>query len=209
MYRHADPTHQILEEIDASAEVSQRSLSARLGIALGLTNSLLKGLVRRGWVRVSRVKRQRVRYLLTPAGLAEKARLSQQAFQQALDRYRTARVHVHDMFARVSAGWAAGAAGKPVVFYGSGELAEIGFICLQETDLRLEAVIDTAGRGRFFGVPVLEPSRLAEALAMAGHEARLLVMSPPPPGDLDGELGTLGTRVEWIQGQGSVANDVN
>ncbi len=69
---------------------------------------------------MSRVKRQRVRYLLTPAGLAEKARLSQQAFSNAVDRYRTARIHVQEMFARVSAGWDDGASVKTVVFYGSG-----------------------------------------------------------------------------------------
>jgi len=200
--RHTDPTHKILEEIASSPEVSQRSLSATLGIALGLTNSLIKGLVRRGWVRVSRVKRQRVRYLLTPAGLAEKARLSQHAFHSAVDRYRTARVHVHDMFERVSAGWAGGGPSKPVVFYGSGELAEIGYICLQETDLTLEAVVDTARRGQFFGVPLFERSRIAEALAHAGPAARLLVMSTAHPEELErlsAELDEWSHRVEWVQ----------
>jgi len=206
--RHHDPTHKILEEIDASAEVSQRSLSATLGIALGLTNSLVKGLVHRGWVRVSRVKRQRVRYLLTPAGLAEKARLSQQAFHNAVDRYRTARFHVHDMFARVSAGWRDEATTKPVVFYGSGELAEIGFICLQETDLSLVAVIDTAGRGQFFGVQVFDRSRTADALAQAGPTARVLVMSTEHPAELDDELGAWSDRVEWIQVRQRGSHDV-
>lgn len=201
MSRHTDPTHQILEEIDASAEVSQRSLSATLGIALGLTNSLVRGLVHRGWVRVSRVERQRVRYLLTPAGLAEKARLSQQAFYSAVDRYRTARVHVHRMFVRVSADWRNGAAIKPVVFYGSGELAEIGFICLQETDLTLVAVVDTVGRSQFFGVPVFGQSRAAEALAHAGPDARLLVMSGSRTEALERELGDLAldSTVVWFE----------
>jgi DNA-binding MarR family transcriptional regulator len=199
--RHTDPTHKILEEIASSPEVSQRSLSATLGIALGLTNSLLKGLVRRGWVRVSRVKRQRVRYLLTPAGLAEKARLSQHAFHSAVDRYRTARVHVHDMFERVSAEWTEGAPAKPVVFYGSGELAEIGYICLQETDLTLVAVIDTVGRGQFFGVPVFDRSRAEEALVHAGPGARLLVVSGSRTEVLDREvadLGMLGDQAVWF-----------
>lgn len=193
MSRHADPTHQILEEIDASADVSQRRLSANLGIALGLTNSLLKGLVRRGWVRMSRVKRQRVRYLLTPTGLAEKARLSRQALQQALDRYRTARMHVHEMFAKTSAGWDAGAAGvKPVVFYGSGELAEIGFICLQETDLTLVAVVDTCDRTRFFDVPTFAPDRVADALELAGPQARVLVMAAVRSESLERALAAIG-----------------
>lgn len=193
--RPVDPTQQILEEIDTSADVSQRRLSISLGIALGLTNSLIKGLVRRGWVKVTRVQRHRVRYLLTPAGLAEKARLSQIAFQNALDRYRTARTKVQTLFAGVSSEWGdtGSAQGrKPVVFYGSGELAEIGFICLQETDLTLVAVVDTSARERFFGVPTFDPARATDALKLAGPHARILVMAAVRTEDLEREITALG-----------------
>lgn len=201
MSRHSDPTHDILEAIDTTPDVSQRSLASSLGIALGLTNSLVKGLVHRGWVKVTHVQRHRVRYLLTPAGLAEKARLSQAAFHAAVDRYRDARTRVQAMFARVSADWPAPAARKPVVFFGSGELAEIGFICLQETDLTLVAVIDTAQRGKFFGVPVFERSRAADALALAGPDAKVLVTSTVRTDALEQELAALGEAgrtAEWV-----------
>ncbi len=202
--RGADQTHQLLEEIDAKGDVSQRSLASSLGIALGLTNSLVKGLVHRGWVRMTRVKPHRVRYLLTPAGLAEKARLSQAAFEHALERYRTARMRVQVMFAATSSGWGKTHktdGRKPVVFYGSGELAEIGFICLQETDLTLVAVIDTSGRDRFFSVPVFARSRAAEALTLAGPHARVLVMAATRTEALEREvaaLGELGRRAVWL-----------
>lgn len=202
MSRHGDPTQQILEEIDASPEVSQRRLSVSLGIALGLTNSLVKGLVQRGWVRVTRVQPHRVRYLLTPAGLAEKARLSQLAFQRALDRYRTARAKVQAMFAALSSEWGGRAnLRKPVVFYGSGELAEIGFICLQETDLTLVAVVDTAGRERFFGVPTFTRARAKDAMKLAGPGARLVVMEAVRTEALEREivaLGEPGRRAVWF-----------
>jgi hypothetical protein len=42
-----------------------------MGIALGLTNLLVRRLVHKGWVRIIRIKLNRVRYLLTPAGIAE------------------------------------------------------------------------------------------------------------------------------------------
>lgn len=201
MSRHSDPTHDILEAIDTTPDVSQRSLASSLGIALGLTNSLIKGLVHRGWVKVTHVQRHRVKYLLTPAGLAEKARLSQAAFHAAVDRYRDARTRVQAMFARVSADWPAPATRKPVVFFGSGELAEIGFICLQETDLTLVAVIDTAQRGKFFGVPVFERSRAADALALAGPDAKVLVTSTVRTDALEQELAALGEAgrtAEWV-----------
>ncbi len=201
MSRHNDPTHQILEEIEAKANVSQRSLASSLGIALGLTNSLVKGLVHRGWVKVTHVQPHRVSYLLTPAGMAEKARLSQAAFHAAVDRYRVARERVQGMFARVSGEWTPAAESKPVVFYGSGELAEIGFICLQETDLTLVAVVDTAARGKFFGVPVFSRARAHEAVAAAGPEARILVLSTARTETLEQELlalGDAGRRAEWV-----------
>ena len=42
-----------------------------MGIALGLINLLVRRLVRKGWVRIIRIKPNRVRYLLTPVGIAE------------------------------------------------------------------------------------------------------------------------------------------
>jgi DNA-binding MarR family transcriptional regulator len=205
--RYPDPTHQILEEIHASAHVSQRSLASSLGIALGLTNSLVRGLIQRGWVRATRVQRHRVKYLLTPAGIAEKARLSQAAFQNAVDRYRVARARVQETFGAVSASWNAGSPPavdgrrKPVVFYGTGELAEIGFICLQETDLELVAVIDDHGRDRFFGVPVCTPAAAGEVLKAAGSDTRLLVMSLVRTEKIEDRVAALGwpaDQVTWI-----------
>ena len=65
----------ILNQIDAGNGASQRSLARRVGIALGLTNIVLKDLVRQGWVRVSDGGRP-VRYVITPEGLAERRRIS-------------------------------------------------------------------------------------------------------------------------------------
>lgn len=201
--RHPDPTHQLLEEIDARADVSQRALASSLGIALGLTNSLLRGLIQRGWVRATHIQRHRVRYLLTPAGIAEKARLSHAAFQNAVDRYRVARERVQQTLNRVSASWDGepGAGRKRVVFYGTGEVAEIGFICLQETDLELAGVIDDHGRTRFFGARVSDIAGAGDLLSDAGPEARLIVMSLVRTAKMEERLATLAwppTHVIWI-----------
>ena len=204
MSRKADPTYEMLEQIAAGGDVSQRRLASSLGLALGLTNSLLKGFVHRGWIKVTHVQPHRVRYFLTPAGLAEKVRLSQTAFYTAVDRYRDARTHVQAMFNRVSAEWLGDPDRKTVVFYGSGELAEIGFICLQETDLNLVAVVDTAERGKFFGVPVYPKTRAGEALRVAGPAACVLVMSTARTEALENELAALvdpGRVVVWFKAQ--------
>ena len=86
-----------------------------------------------------------------------------------------------DSFAKLSAEWPVdddrGAAQKPIVFFGTSELAEIGYICLQETDLQLVGVIDDRSRRRFFGVPVHSEADLRPDGINGEPFGRLVVMS--------------------------------
>jgi predicted transcriptional regulator len=66
----------LLEAVEADSRVTQRGLSTQLGIALGLTNIYLKRLVRKGYVKCVNVQSNRITYLLTPTGIAEKWRSS-------------------------------------------------------------------------------------------------------------------------------------
>lgn len=163
MTTHEQHAHQLLTELEAGNGVSQRSLSRNLGIALGLTNLLIRKLVRRGFIRVIQVKPNRVRYLLTPAGIAEKARMSRQALQDNVRFYAEARNRIRARFAYLSTSWpldGGHASGqKRIVFYGAREVAEIGYVCLQGTDLHLVGVVDDQAR-QFFGLPVYSSSQL-------------------------------------------------
>ena len=62
----------ILHYIDQHAEATQRQLSEHVGVSLGTVNLVLKKLVKRGWVKISRLQSNSVKYFLTPAGLANK-----------------------------------------------------------------------------------------------------------------------------------------
>jgi DNA-binding MarR family transcriptional regulator len=151
MQGHEQYEHQILSAIDTGQSLSQRLLASRLGIALGLTNLLVRRLVRKGWVRVTRIQRNRVRYLLTPTGVAEKARLSRLYLQDAIGFYVAARGRIAESLTN------AGGPSTRIVFYGTGEIAEIAYVCLQATELKLVAVIAEAGQPPpppFFGVRV-------------------------------------------------------
>ena len=64
----------ILTEISEDQSVTQRGLSETLGIALGLTNLYLKRLVRKGYIKVTTIPSRRMKYLLTPRGIAESGR---------------------------------------------------------------------------------------------------------------------------------------
>jgi DNA-binding MarR family transcriptional regulator len=145
----------LLSEITGEEPLSQRELSRRLGIAVGLVNSYLKNLVAKGFVRVKDFPRNRYAYLLTPQGLAEKSRLAYQHLSYFTSLYTVARQDYRDLFRRLEA-----AGMREVAFCGVDEVAEVAYLSLQETGLKLVAVMDDAHFGEvFFGVPVI---RLAD-----------------------------------------------
>ena len=147
VHSHDQHTHRLLSEIEAGQDLSQRSLARNLGIALGLTNLLVRRLVRKGWVRMIHIKPNRVSYLLTPTGIVEKARMSRDSLQYSVRFYAEARERIRDRFAELSAEWPSnnGSSEKRIVFLRTGEVAEIGYVCLQETDLQLVAAINDHG----------------------------------------------------------------
>jgi DNA-binding MarR family transcriptional regulator len=167
----------ILLAIEANHAVSQRHLAQRLGIALGLTNLLLRRVVAKGWVKVVHIQRNRVRYLLTPAGLAAKARLTREYLQGTVRFYAEARERVRDRFRELSDELEVIGGPKRIVFFGANEIAEIGYVSLQETDLQLIAVVDDVRTTPFFGVPVHSPDRLGPAALDGCPFDRLVVMS--------------------------------
>jgi predicted transcriptional regulator len=81
----------LLAEVERDGAVTQRSLSTKLGVALGLTNLYLKRLAQRGYIKITTIPSHRVRYLLTPQGFAEKSRLAYLYMEYSLSHYRDMR----------------------------------------------------------------------------------------------------------------------
>ena len=195
MDTHEQYEHQILNAIDGCQSMSQRSLSSNLGIALGLTNLLMRRLVRKGWVRVTRIKPNRVGYFLTPRGVAEKARLSRVYLQYSIRFYTTARVRIRESLATV------GGPNTRIVFCGAGEVAEIAYVCLQETSLQLVAVVEEARSRQFFGVPVYSFDDLRDGVVGQTPFDRLVVASFENHEASRARLKALGVapeRVHWL-----------
>ena len=142
---------QLLSEISGDEPLSQRELSRRLGIAVGLVNSYLKNLVSKGFVRVKNFPSNRYAYLLTPQGIAEKSRLAYQHLSYFTSLYTVARQDYLDLFRRLE-----DAGVREVAFCGVDEVAEVAYLSLQETGLELVAVMDDGRQGDlFFGLPVV------------------------------------------------------
>src|SRR5438477_8396883 len=87
----------LLEAVEADSRVTQRGLSTQLGIALGLTNIYLKRLIRKGYIKCVNIQSNRLTYLITPQGIAEKSRLTYEFMDYSLRLYREVRQHLSEM----------------------------------------------------------------------------------------------------------------
>lgn len=71
---------QLLKLLERSPGLSQRELSRELGVSLGKTHYLLRALVEKGLVKANNFRRNDNKlayaYLLTPAGVREKIRMT-------------------------------------------------------------------------------------------------------------------------------------
>jgi len=139
---------QLLNEVEQNAAVTQRSLAKKLGVALGLTNLYLKRLARKGYIKITTIPRHRIKYLLTPRGMAEKSRLTYLYLQYSLTYYRDMRRRLKVVLTRL-----ARAGAKRIAICGTGELAELAYISLREMDLTLVGFVD-GDQGTFLSYPL-------------------------------------------------------
>ncbi len=182
-------TLEILEAIDQSSNVTQRTLARRTGVALGLTNLYLKRCVRKGLIKIQQAPANRYLYYLTPKGFAEKSRLTAKYLSYSFGFYRRASTSCLEALEHCKRqDW------QRVVFCGASELAEIASLRAQELDLDVVAVCDPEYAGRVFVGKVVagsleecgafdaclltdlrDPRRSYEALSGDVDEERLLV----------------------------------
>ena len=141
---------QILDELSGNDTLTQRDLSKRLGIALGLVNSYIKNLIAKGYITVKSIPPKRYTYYLTPNGFAEKTRLTYHLLQDYTRIYREARKNLKKLFHQLQEDGK-----RKLVFAGADEVAEIAYITLQETAMELSGIVDEERSGKdFFGARI-------------------------------------------------------
>ena len=190
---------EILTVIGEADSLTQRALAQRLGVALGLTNLYLKRLAHKGFIKVVEFPRKpkarrRLRYLLTPRGLAEKTRLTYQYMDRSLALYRRARGTLREALAHLPAN-----GDRRIALYGTGEAAELAYLTLREAGLEPVGVFARKAEGVFLGLPVRDWRELAtedvdrivvatfdkprlhvpELLALGIAAEKLLTLHPP------------------------------
>jgi len=149
-------TLKILEKIDNDIVPSQRDLARELNISLGLVNSFIKRLLKKGYFKARQIPKNRIRYYLTPEGASEKTRLTYLYIQHSYNFYKDARQKLRDLYSKLESQNV-----SRIVFYGASDLAEIAYLSMQETNIELVAVFDDDKKGkRFMRYTVAHPERM-------------------------------------------------
>lgn len=144
-----DMTLSVLSAVAEDNKATQRSLSAELGIALGLTNAYLKRAVDKGLVKIKHIPSNRYLYYLTPKGFSEKARLTGEYLRSSLNFYRKARKECNDIIFSLSKKDI-----KNVVLSDKNDLAEIFILSALDTNINIVGLLGESSN--YLGIPVYE-----------------------------------------------------
>jgi len=159
-----DPNRELilLERIEQDPDVTQASLASQLGVAVGTVNWHLKRFVAKGYVKVKRAQRRKLRYIITPEGIAFRACLTVNYIDQSMRLYRRVRQHVRDILVQVKLeGY------HQVILEGEGDIADICRLTCLEQGVEIVEVK---------GVPVLE----VRGMRVAWHKDGLPAKSEAP-----------------------------
>jgi DNA-binding MarR family transcriptional regulator len=110
----------LLENIENDPDVNQSTLASQLGVAVGTVNWHLKRLIAKGYVKVKRAERKKLRYIITPEGIALRARLAVDYVEHSFLLYRKTRQRVNEHLKAVEA-----AGYKSIQIIGKGDVADI------------------------------------------------------------------------------------
>ena len=131
----------LLQELEKNPIVSQRELSHKFGIALGVTNACLKRMARRGWIRITSLDHHKIGYYLTPKGFTEKANLTIHLISWTVQHYSTLKEIIGRKLLEME-----NSGVKRIVFYGISDEMEIAYITLQGVNLKLIGIVEDQER---------------------------------------------------------------
>jgi DNA-binding MarR family transcriptional regulator len=145
---------QFLEEIEQNPKVSQRELSNKFGIALGMTNACIKRMARRGLIKLTGIPPRRIAYYLTPKGFTEKTKLTLNFFSCNIHHYAEMKKRIGKILLEMQDHGV-----KRVAFYGVNDEMEVAYVTLQGLDMKLVGILDDENNWgkEIFGYKVIGP----------------------------------------------------
>jgi DNA-binding MarR family transcriptional regulator len=91
----------LLEEIANDPDINQATLAELLDVAVGTVNWHIKRLVSKGYIKAKRAQRKKLRYIITPEGIALRAKLTVNYIDNQMRLYRETRQTVKDFLSDI------------------------------------------------------------------------------------------------------------
>lgn len=128
------PQHelQILEKIESDSDVTQAGLASVLGMAVGTVNFVVTRLVKKGYIRVKQLERRRLKYIITPQGIALRTKLAMDSIRYSMRLYRETREEAKRLVNQVRR-----QNYKQLAIRGNSELADVVALTCLELDVEV------------------------------------------------------------------------
>ena len=193
----------LLSEVEDTPDITQRELSQRVGIALGLTNILVRNLTQKGYLRVAQASWKRRLYTLTPEGFSHRFRLMTGYINRFLDHYKKVRQTLREELDPLAMH-----SESRVAIYGTGEFAELVYLALREIGIEEIGIFEADNRanGKFLGMQVLDHAAL-RAEDFDRVVIATLNMSEQDHAELQ-ELNVIPEKLVFFFGNGRVREEV-
>ena len=146
---------QLLEEIEQNPKVSQRELSHKFGIALGVINACIKRMARKGLIRLRGFPPRRIAYYLTTKGFSEKTKLALHFFSYNIHHYAAMKKQISKKLLEMQDSGV-----RRVAFLGLSDETEVAYVTFQGLDMKLVGIVDDEERNwgkNFFDYKVIGP----------------------------------------------------
>ena len=165
-----------LLEIKDNPSLSQRSLAHKLNISLGLTNAILQNLIHRGWVKAKKLTGRKILYLITPQGMARATNLIYDRFRETQHYYQYTKEllisYLTDLYNRGE---------KRVIIYGTNQLAEITYLSLLDSPLKLHSILtddsSSSSKKKFLGHEVLTLPDFSKKISEIPNPENFIIFS--------------------------------
>jgi len=121
----------IIEILDENNNITQRNIASQAGISLGLTNILIKRLVKKGFIKIKNMNKKRILYHLTPKAILEKTYRTYHYFERSVKDIVNIRKKIQDEIIRKN-----NIHSRQIIIIGNNEISEIARWAVQELKLK-------------------------------------------------------------------------
>lgn len=120
----------VMQEISNNHLPDQRDIAAKTGFSLGLTNLIIRRLIKKGYLKAKQLNRKKIQYILTPKGFKEKAKKSYNYTLKTINALKTIKSKIQSLISEQASQGA-----SKFVLIGNSELADIAEMAFKSLNI--------------------------------------------------------------------------